>query len=189
MKDFEEVATNITEHRVIIAVCTLILLILLLIHLFYRNPIHDQTKSTTNELSQDDQFKLKFNFLEILPKIVFSMFLLVLILTLGLLVFIKNMGVHYVVLKKDLNITEAQALKNRLNQSDVFLVRGLQTKIIPIQNKYEVILDHGYVTADKAEDVKIKIVNLSLGLNPYVVGPQKVAGFRKKFNYLKHQYF
>ena len=191
LKDFEEVATNLNEHRVIFAICALILFVMLLIHLFSRQKVTGNEDTVSGSKLESNKINLTTRLKNSVPKLVFSSFLLLVILMIGFVYYLKNMDVYYVVLKKDLTIEQAQQLKTSINGSKEFQNIKLKTKIIemPNNNQFEVILDHGYFGKKHAEQYIDKVIDLEMGLQPYIVGPQKVAGIRKLKRYLFNEYF
>lgn len=191
LKDFEEVATNLNEHRVIFAICALILFVMLIIHLFSRQKVTGNEDTVSGSKLESNKINLTTRLKNSVPKLVFSSFLLLVILMIGFVYYLKNTGVYYVVLKKDLTIEQAQQLKTSINGSKEFQNIKLKTKIIemPNNNQFEVILDHGYFGKKHAEQYIDKVIDLEMGLQPYIVGPQKVAGIRKLKRYLFNEYF
>ena len=113
LKDFEEVATNLNEHRVIFAICALILFVMLLIHLFSRQKVTGNEDTVSGSKLESNKINLTTRLKNSVPKLVFSSFLLLFILMIGFVYYLKNMDVYYVVLKKDLTIEQAQQLKTR----------------------------------------------------------------------------
>lgn len=190
LKDFEEVASDLNEHREIIAICAVILFVMLLIHLFSRQKATRNEETTSVPKLESNKINLQTRLKNTVPKLVFSSFLLLVILMIGFVYYLKNRGVYYVVLKKDLTIEQAQLLKTSINGSKEFQTMHLKTKIIPIpNNQFEVILDQGYFRKNHAEEHIDKVIGLEMGLKPYLVGPQKVAGIRKLKRYLFNEYF
>jgi hypothetical protein len=184
------VASGLNEHRVIIAICAVILLVMLLIHLFSPQKATSNEETTSLPKLENNKINLQTRLKNTVPKLVFSSFLLLVILIIGFVYYLKNTGVYYVVLKKDLTIEQAQQLKTSINGSKEFQTMELKTKIIPIpNNQFEVILDQGYFGKKHAEEHIDKVIGLEMGLQPYLVGPQKVAGIRKLKRYLFREYF
>jgi hypothetical protein len=191
LKDFEEVATNLKEHRVIFAVCAVILFVMLLIHLFSSQKATSNKETTSASKLENNKINLKTRLKNSVPKLVFSSFLLLVILMIGVVFYLKNTGVYYVVLKKELTIQQAQQLNTSINGSKEFKRINLKTRILkmPNSNQFEVILEHGYFGKKHAEEKIDNILGLEMGFNPYIKGPQKVAGIRKLKKYFQDEYF
>ena len=126
LKDFEEVATNLKEHRVIFAVCAVILFVMLLIHLFSSQKATSNKETTSASKLENNKINLKTRLKNSVPKLVFSSFLLLVILMIGVVFYLKNTGVYYVVLKKELTIQQAQQLNTSINGSKEFKTINLK---------------------------------------------------------------
>lgn len=142
------------EHRVIFAICALILFVMLLIHLFSRQKVTGNEDTVSGSKLESNKINLTTRLKNSVPKLVFSSLLLLVILMIGFVYYLKNTGVYYVVLKNDLTIEQAQQLKTSINGSKEFQNIKLKTKIIemPNNNQFEVILDHGYFGKKHAEE-------------------------------------
>ncbi len=112
------------------------------------------------------------------------------IMTLGSLNYIRNMGVYYVVIEKGLTKGQAINLNLELNSSSHFKDSGISTRFFETKNgRYEIILYNGYISKTKANKELAKIKSFKLGLKPYRTGPQYVTSYFKKLKYLQKAYF
>jgi hypothetical protein len=199
LKDIQELITNFASHLLLVLLTVILLITLLSINLYLSNRKGGNGEyidiSTGNNKANEfeyprAEYHLGASRMSILPKIIFSGILFIILMTLGSLYYIKNMGVYYVVIKNNLALEEAIDLQQKFNSSSDFVGEGLSTRILNVGgNKHQLILFNGYISEQKAYSDLAKIKNTSLLLKPYKVGPQYVANYYKKVRYLQNDIF
>lgn len=198
LKDIQELITGFALHLILVGISIIVLIVLLLINLFI-------SKSKGNDLEKTERNKNEKiyqhensnsinvspkNSVSLFPKIIFSIILFFMLMTLGSLYYVKNMGVYYIVLKNDLTMEQSQDLKEKTNSSTDFMKHGLSSRFIPNgSGKYELILFNGYINDFKADSDLEKVKSMNLGFQPYRVGPQYVANYINKIRYLQNGIF
>jgi hypothetical protein len=199
LKDLQELITSFASHLKLVFISAIFLFGMLAINLIVSNKkqrkisnginsIDDELKNNNILIGEDNLKEQKKSL--IIPKIIFSTLLFLMLMTLGSLFYIKNMGVYYVVLQKELTIEKANALKKKTNSSEAFKNQGLSTRILNTSDGMtELVLFNGYISNDNANEDLDKINSMNLGFKPYTVGPQYVANYRKKIKYLQHNIF
>lgn len=197
LKDLQELITSFASHLKLVIISAIFLLGMLAINLIVSNKkqrkisnginsIDDELKNNNILIGEDNLKEQKKSL--IIPKIIFSILLFLMLMTLGSLYYIKNMGVYYVVLQNNLTMEKAVALKKKTNNSEAFINQGLSTRILNTgMGMTELVLFNGYISNDNANEDLDKINSMNLGFKPYTVESKyDVTNFRKKIKYLQY---
>jgi hypothetical protein len=193
LMDLQELIASFASHLIIILIVIVVSIGLLAMNSFFLNRsdnlvVKDDVLSEENS-SYNKGEGSKWNW-SIYSKIIFSILIFVGVMTMGSLYYLKNKGVYYVVLQKDLTLDEAIRLKKRYNNSIGFEKNELDTRILEIgKGNYELILNNGYFSPEKAKSDLSKVNGMSLGLKPYTVGPNYGANFIQKIKYFQRDIF
>ena len=198
LKDMQELITSFASHIKLVLISALLLLGMLVINLIISNKKQRNITDGLNTIDIQNKNKNvlieSVNLLDpkkslFLPKIIFSVFLFIVLMTIGSLYYIKNMGVYYVVVQKGLSINEAVELKKQINTSESFIKVDLSTKILNTKDGMtELVLNNGYITRDNAQEDLSKIKAMNERFQPYIVGPQNVANYLKKLKYIQNKF-
>lgn len=201
LKDLKELITSFASHLVLIGLTLFVLVSLLLVNLFMTKSANNENENAEKVENNTNQNISGFsNAQEIylppergnsfLPKLLFSSILFIVLMVIGSLFYVKNMGVYYVVLKNNLTEKEAIYLKSKINNSAEFSNNGLTSRFIPIgKERFELILFNGYINESNANSDLEKVKSIAPEFSPYKVGPQDVANFYKKLRYLQNDIF
>lgn len=184
----KEFIISFASNLLLVALSVSFLIVGMIIHFFF----HKKLKTDSSPVGDNDtvsaSVKDRNESVSVFPKILFSIAFFILIMTMGSLYYIKNMGVYYVVLRKNLSQELAKKYVNQINLSEEFVLNNLSTRYIEIgkTEKYELILYNGYVSLEKARKDLNKVKAMNTGFLPYLVGPQSAPSFRKKIKYLQN---
>ena len=154
----------------------------------YYFPLKNKPPKGNVDHSSTPHVLIKSKNFSALTKIIFALlFSLGLLLTASLF-YIKNAGIYYVVIKKDLSNEQANEIKNEFNANIKNREEKLALKVIPqrgTKDKWELILMPGLLTKAKADKQLLKFKYSNKQFDPYIVGPQKRVNFFRKLNYLQ----
>ena len=145
-----------------------------------------EIKSSLNFKSND----IKFKGINLLPKLLSSMLILIIVITVSFLFFLKDATVYYIKVSDNLNINEAIAQKNKVRS--IFVLNGNEQYIPTIRRRsirsqpknYFLSINGAFLDKNKAEIQfeKIKIL-LSKNKNIRIV-PNSTTHISRKIEYL-----
>lgn len=191
LKDVQEFITGFASHLKFVLIAFIVLIVLMMINLI----LTSRTNQTPIERSKDDSLaentsidKFKNQSSLVFTKILFSICLFISIMTVGSLLYVKNMDVYYVVLKN--NLSENQAKKISMKTNKIKSLREIKLLTRPIeyrQDKWEVILFNGYISRERAIKDSQILENLNLNMKFYIA--KSPAKFTRKISYLQKQLF
>ena len=187
LKDIQELITSFASHLLIISITLVILIILLIINFLYNQKANRLNSSEYSPNFNDSRKPFKLISSTAFSRLLFSVGLFIVIVTIGSFFYIKNMGCYYVVIQKDLQKISAI----QISESDEFVSNKLRSRIIPMPNtnNFEIILFNGYISKKQALMDSIKVKEMQLRISPYIIGPQKAPSWRKKIKYLQRGLF
>jgi hypothetical protein len=191
LKDIQELITSFASHLLIISITLVILVILLIINFFYNQKTNRLNSPEYSPNFNDSRKPFKLISSTAFSRLLFSVGLFIVIVTIGSFFYIKNMGCYYVVIQKDLEKISAIRISESINESDEFVSNKLRSRIIPMPNtnNFEIILFNGYISKKQALSDSIKVKEMQLRISPYIIGPQKAPNWRKKIKYLQRGLF